>query len=320
MSTKTIRIGLGSPESPKSTLWTITVGGSEVYIAQRFTFSLAKISLHSSGKWRFAVNSDKWIKDSDRALVKWDRPQPVVGKWVMGPTIVFSPMAAKKPLKIKDLYNKEIEWLQAPTGDQERVLLIAFSEGQMDLSELLQFTKITPDYIESISLKNRPKLGADTTWIISWIQPMTEHTKKEVYEVLARLKIQHKPGADMSGTFGVATPFNLPNDEERRRGLSPTTTIREIILGEHNLKVESKFNEGAYVHVRSLGLIGYITRIIGHQWLICNQDIVVDPSINNMLDAIQEARKFANKDGTFLCTAISGAQDDSDDVELLSRP
>lgn len=318
MSAKTIRIGLGSSESPKSTLWTITVGGSEVYIAQRFTFSLAKISLHSSGKWRFAVNSDKWAKESDRALVKWDRPQPVVGKWVMGPTIVFPPISAKKPLQIKDLYDEKIEWLKAPIEGQERVLLVVFSEEQMDLSELLQFTKITPDYTHRIPLKNRPKLGADTVWVISWIQPMTEQTKKEVYDVLARLKMHHKAGADMSGTFGVATPFNLPNEEEKRRGLSPT--VREIILGEHNLKVESKFNEGAYVHVRSLGLTGYITRIIGHQWLICNQDIVVDPSIDNMPDAIQEAQKFANKDGNFLCTAISGAQDDSDDIELLLRP
>jgi len=317
MSAKTIRIGLGTPESPKSTLWTITVGGSEVYIAQRFTFSLAKISLHSSGKWRFAVNSDKWTKESDRALVKWDRPQPVVGTWVMGPTIVFPPMTAKKPLKIKDLYDKKIEWLRAPSEDQERVLLVAFSEGQVDLGEFLQFTKITPDYTQGIPLKNRLKLGADAVWIISWIQPMTEHTKKEVYDVLTRLKVHHKVGADMSSTFGVATPFTLPNEEEKRHGLSPT--IREIILGEHNLKVERKFNEGAYVHVRSLELTGYITRIIGHQWLICSQDIVVDPSIDNMLEAVEEARKFA-KGGTLLCTAISGVQEDSEDVELRSRP
>lgn len=317
MSAKTIRIGVGKPESPKSTLWTITAGGSEVYIAQRFSFSLAKISLHSTGKWRFAINSDKWTGEGDRALIKWNRPQPVVGRWVMGPTIVFPPIAAKKPLQVKDLYDKKIEWLKAPAEDQERILLIVFSEERKDISELLGFTKITPDYTQSIQLKNRPMLGADTVWIISWIQPITEHTKKEVYNVLARLKMHHKPGANINGTFGVATPITLPSDEEKLRGLSPT--IREIILGEHNLRVESKFNEGAYVHIRSLDLNGYITRIIGHQWLICNQDIVIDPSIDNMLDAIKEAQKFGNKDGTFY-TVISGAQDDSEDIELLSRP
>jgi len=318
MGAKTVRIGVGSAASPKSTLWTIKVGGSEVYISRRSTFALAKISLHSSGKWRFAINSDRWDKETNRALVQWQRPVPIVGSWVMGPTIVFPPIAAKKPLKIKDQYDKQIDWLSEPAENEERVVLVTFSREKKELTELLEFIKISPDYIKSLPLKDRPVMGADTVWVLSWLQPISDHTVKERYDILARLKMHHKEGADTSDFFGVASPIYSPTEEERKRGLSPT--VKEIILGAHNIQVERKYNEGAYVHIRSLGLRGYITRIIGDRWLICDKDIVVDPSIDNMMDAMQEAKKFAKEKGGFACTSITGVFEDTDDVEILPRP
>src|SRR5687768_4974592 len=107
MAKKTIRIGVGTAEIPKSTLWSFTIGNSEVYVAQRFTHELAKFSLHSSGKWRFAANFQNWTKLEDRALFKWDRPKSVVGSVVLGPTIVFPPLLVNEPLKLPDKYNKK---------------------------------------------------------------------------------------------------------------------------------------------------------------------------------------------------------------------
>ena len=234
MSKKTIRIGIGTPESPKSTLWSVTVGSSDVYMAQRFSHALAKVSLHNSGKWRFAANSQNWTKVEDRALFKWDRPRPVVGSVVLGPTIIFPPLLVDEPLKLPDQYDKKIHWLVPPTPEQERVVMIVFSKGKRETEEYLKQVGLKPDWSLSLPIKNSSRLNADTVTIISWTENLRDFSKDQIKDVLAKMKIHFKKGGDPSGIFGVATPIYPGTEEEHSRGLSPT--IIEIILGKSNLE------------------------------------------------------------------------------------
>lgn len=314
MAKKTVRIGIGNSASPKSTLWSITVGNSDVYLAQRFSYELAKISLHNSGKWRFAANSQNWTKPEDRALLKWNRPDPVAEDVVLGPTIVFPPLFAHEPLKLPDRYDKKIHWLSAPAANQERVVMIVFSKGNKMIDDYLKKVGLIPDWSLSLPIKGNSRLNADTVRIISWKENLREFTKDEISKILARMKIHYKKGSDPSSIFGVATPFYPGTAEERARGLSPT--VIEIILGKHNVVPERKYNEGMRVRIKSLNIEGYLVRIIGNQWIICNEDIPVDPSINDVFAAVN-AIIDKSKSGTVKCQTISGATEDSQDIEIL---
>ncbi len=237
MGKKTVRLGVGTSDCPQSTLWSFTVSGSDVYIAQRFSYFLQKFSLHSSGRWRFASNSDKWTKHGDRALLKWLRPVPVFGSWVLGPTIVIPPLWVVDPLTVPDRYNNKIYWLLPPGKDQERIILVLFSKNEKKIDRFLETYKFNVDWIASLPIKDDGKLNSDTVWIISWLDKIRDFTKSQIKDILSGVKIHYQKGGKTTGIFGVATPIYPGNAEDVARGLSPT--VIEIILGRNNLQEDN---------------------------------------------------------------------------------
>ena len=232
MADKSIRIGLGSIDSPKSALWTIVVNKSQVYFSQRSGMQISKFSLHDSGKWRFAVNDLNWSKTEDRALKKWNRPNPIHKSLMLGPAIVFPPIEVYIPLGYSDNYTKEIFWLLPPDQNQVRVVMLFFSLGNSDLEEHFQIYNIKPDWLYKFSIKNNSRLGADTVTIASWIQLYSESDKKLVAETLAGLKI-HYDGDKRPDIRSTALQIVTPSIEEITQG--KTITIFEVMLGENNL-------------------------------------------------------------------------------------
>lgn len=228
MSGKTIRFGAGSQNSPRSSIWSITIAKSEVYIAQRFVYPLAKIILHSSGKCRFATNAQHWDKDKDRAIIKWERPDPVYKSVVLGPTIVIPPLAVDEPLMFSKHEKKEIMWLQPPSAEVERVFMPIFSLGESEVKYYLAKTELDYDWCMPLPIKNNANLNANTVTIVSWLQGMSESRRKTVDEDIQKLKIHHPKSVDTSQLHSTLTRFYPPSDEEKSRGLSPT--IVEIIL------------------------------------------------------------------------------------------
>lgn len=183
---------------------------------------------------------------------------------------------------------------------------------------MIYFKKVglTPDWSISLPIKSNSRLNADTVRIVSWVENLRDFSKDQISEVIARMKIHYKKGSSPVGIFGVVTPIYPGTDEERARGLSPT--IIEVILGKHNLVEERKYNEGMKVRIKSLNIEGYIVKIVGHQWVICNQDIAIDPSISDTYTAINEIMKRA-KSNALECHTISGVAEDSEDVEIFPR-
>ncbi len=232
MADKSIRIGLGSIDSPKSALWTVVVGNSQVYFSQRSGMQISKFSLHDSGKWRYAVNDSNWSKAEDRALKKWDRPNPIYKSLVLGPAIVFPPIEADLPLGYPDTYTKETFWLIPPNSEQVRVIMLFFSLGNSHPKEHFEKHNIKLDWSYTFPIKNNSRLGADTVTVASWLQLYSKGDRKLVTETLSGVKI-HYDGDVEPDIKSTALQIVTPSAEEVSQG--KTITIFEVMLGRDNL-------------------------------------------------------------------------------------
>lgn len=78
---------VGSPKGRSSSVWAFQASprDKDVYIANLSIADFQKMSLHASGKWRWAWSqlyaSQNLNPDQDRAIVKWDRPEESVPGW-----------------------------------------------------------------------------------------------------------------------------------------------------------------------------------------------------------------------------------------------
>jgi hypothetical protein len=232
MADKSIRIGLGSISSPKSALWTVVVGSSQVYFSQRSGMQISKFSLHDSGKWRYAVNDLNWSKAEDRALKKWDRPNPICKSLVLGPAIVFPPIEVELPLGYSDTYTKETFWLAPPNPEEVRVIMLFFSLGSAHLKEHCKKYNIKPDWLYTFPIKNNSRLNADVVTVVSWLQPYSEDDRKLVAETLSGVKI-HYDGDVEPDIRSTALQIVTPSVAEISQG--KTITIFEVMLGKDNL-------------------------------------------------------------------------------------
>jgi hypothetical protein len=61
-----IRLAVGDPDGPRSTVWRVWANrrSSDVYVAARVLGGVAKVSLHQSGRWRFAFTTEFDIKQA----------------------------------------------------------------------------------------------------------------------------------------------------------------------------------------------------------------------------------------------------------------
>ena len=76
---------------------TYDLGGKktdEVYLAAWDVMGVAKLSLHESGRWRWAMTNEEAIRrqlgpDEDRVLQRWDPPAPIAEGWTRAVTIAI---------------------------------------------------------------------------------------------------------------------------------------------------------------------------------------------------------------------------------------
>jgi hypothetical protein len=74
MTGKTVRIGVGTPDGLRSSVWRVTPSKSDVYVAQG-SGGNEKLSFHASGICRRAFTREYGTPKSlaDRAMMKWNR-------------------------------------------------------------------------------------------------------------------------------------------------------------------------------------------------------------------------------------------------------
>lgn len=104
---KEIRVGVGTPDAAYSSVWTMWVRKSDVYLTARGMAGLVKVSLHKSGDWRIAETSEASAKLSrplmstgQRIILGWQRPSPFTIGWTKAVTVVVPHMALRVPMRV----------------------------------------------------------------------------------------------------------------------------------------------------------------------------------------------------------------------------
>ena len=164
-------------------LWRVWVHGDEIYLAPRGMAQLVKLSLHSSGIWRWA-----WVKDSvldeelegDRTHERWLKPGPFIPGWIVGPSVMFlwSPVEGWEGDPIET--TKRVSWLDPPEkNDKVTVSLMLAEPGAMaarDLREEKRFPLLAELHLRS----------GGRVWVAARRDPMTLEEMRGVAAVQKR--------------------------------------------------------------------------------------------------------------------------------------
>jgi hypothetical protein len=120
---KGLRVIVGTePNGPRSQLWRVWTGArnSDVYIGARPVAGEVRVSLHESGKWRFAFTEKHQQGpapliglEEDRAKHKWDRP-PEFAPGLTRAFIIIVPASELRAPKAPDPLVKPAHWLEPP--------------------------------------------------------------------------------------------------------------------------------------------------------------------------------------------------------------
>lgn len=177
------RFGVGSPDGQYSMVWRVWVHGDEIYVAPRNMANLVKLSLHSSGIWRWA-----WVKDSvldrqtegDRVHRKWLKPDPFIPEWVVGPSVMFPSSPVKgwgaDPVET----TKDVSWLTPPGPNEKVTVSMMLGEpGVMPARDLREERRFP--LLAELSLRSGGRV-----WIASRTDRMTLEEVAGVATVQAR--------------------------------------------------------------------------------------------------------------------------------------
>jgi len=197
MAKNELRFGIGAEGVRHSSIWRVWVQGDEVYLAPRGLASLVKMSIHSSGVWRWAwTGALEWQSNlsRDRLIRGWRKPEPFMPGWVMGPSVMFpwAPVEGWDGDPIDT--ERSVLWLDPPSENQKITVTILLGDSDVlepipDLGELRQ----TPRHAEF-----RLRSGG-RAWICSRQHPMA------LEEMLGTRKIQADRPVDPDAIGGGGT-------------------------------------------------------------------------------------------------------------------
>ena len=128
-----IRFAVGPPNGLSSNAWRVwTTKAGDVYIACRDNFKEAKVSLHTSGRWRMGFTTEAVSKntkllgcDQNRAWEVWDRPPETLPETVIAFRLIFptSELAVHPEQRGPSMWTKVVHIEAAPPGKVTTVTL-----------------------------------------------------------------------------------------------------------------------------------------------------------------------------------------------------
>lgn len=121
-----IRFAVGPPSGLSSNAWRVwTTKAGDVYVACRDNFKEAKVSLHTSGRWRMGFTTEAISKntkllgcDQNRAWEVWDRPPETLPETVIAFRLIFptSELAVRPEQRDSSRWAKVVHIEAAPPG------------------------------------------------------------------------------------------------------------------------------------------------------------------------------------------------------------
>jgi len=217
----TLRVGLGSPTVPFSSVWRFWANQSDVYIATRSLAGIFKMSLHASGVWVVAFTKQSGaIFESNRRGKAWRRPPEFAPGWTMGLSICIPRLDDSRLANERQFDNKPIRWLPSPAVGNARWLTVVFSRHRdADPREAL------PDLAEDVGSLELADGGR--VWVLSAERRLTDEEKKPVLDVRDPLKVgaQDPKQINFSSVLWITTSPSGP------------PMIVEIVLGPEDFYV-----------------------------------------------------------------------------------
>jgi hypothetical protein len=155
MRRREIRVAVGEPGDEHSPVFKIFNNKNDVYITERMVGHAFKVSFHESGISVIAATSKSGIelKDGNRRLQSWKRPEPVNGlSWVFGIGVPRIPECDHVAIDVVQTMKK-IEWIPAAEPGHRVTISLAFVEPEHELSEYG-----FDDDVDYLELKNKRKV------------------------------------------------------------------------------------------------------------------------------------------------------------------
>jgi hypothetical protein len=227
----TLRFAVGSPGDIKSWIWRMWVNGDDVYLGARNALKAFKVSLHRSNIWRVAFVEElrRDNPETDRVIIKWQRPEEFAPGWTPSIGILISSIDAKRPFKKRTIEDTRIQWFSSPTKGRKFIFKILFSKS--GTSEI-DFKKVT---IAGDKLVGKlMKKSGEAVWLVLREDDLTLVETAKIEDVMQKTKIHLKPGSSEDSLFDSRALLVVSDDIP---SILNQPTILDIALGKENLDI-----------------------------------------------------------------------------------
>ena len=228
-----IKFAIGGQDNIQSWIWRMWVARDDVYLGAKNAFKVFKVSLHESGIWRIAFTSDLNREDnqSDRAIVKWNKPGEFTLGWTPSIGILISSIDAKRPFKKIPVIDPAIEWFPPPEKNNKLVFKVLFSKPGFSEEDLKKVIIRGDQLVGKLIKKN-----CEIVWLIVREDKLTKIEIDKINDVMSKTKIHMKSG---STEDSLTDSRALLIVSENNPGVSTQPTIIDIALGKENLNISS---------------------------------------------------------------------------------
>lgn len=227
----TLRFAVGSPDNIKSCVWRMWVTGDDVYLGARNSLKAFKVSLHRSNTWRVAFVEElkRDQPETDRVIIKWQRPEEFAPGWTPSIGILISSIDAKRPFKKNRIKDSRIQWFSSPTTGNKYIFKVLFSKPGTSDNDYKKIT-ISGDRLVG---KLKKKSG-EIVWLVVREDDLTPIEIAKIEDVMQKTKIHLKPGSSEESIFDSRALLVVSDDSPL---ILNQPTILDIALGKENLDI-----------------------------------------------------------------------------------
>lgn len=139
---KPVKFAIGPPDGLTSNTWRIwSTRKGDVYLKCRDNFTEAKVSLHSSGRWRMGFTTEAVAKypgllkeNQNRAWEVWNKPTELIPDCIAAFQLIFAKSElAVRPEQRQTKKWKDVIFIEEPPDDKLLVVTIFITKRDIDL-------------------------------------------------------------------------------------------------------------------------------------------------------------------------------------------
>jgi len=203
---------------PRSSLWRVWTWKNDVYVGARAIAGDVRVSLHESGKWRFAFTRKHQLgprpligPDEDRAKYKWDRPPEVYPGFTRAFVICVPSSELMEPAG-PDPLKKPARWLPIPPPDHQVEIDLWLARSPTNPETWPGMRSMGTECLYRECLVNREELIL-TAYVAETDEERRLSMEREKARMLEGLRAAISAGVDVSGHNIRGVAFSVPGPE-----------------------------------------------------------------------------------------------------------